>query len=102
MNLFIFTARIITVPRLYRHNKKPIAQMWLCLANTKKKSPWYNICANARGKLAHQIFQIHRKGDFVIIKGSITIKSKKISSSGQSFKVKKNIKIQIQKIYTCK
>ena len=102
MNLFTCTARIITTPRLSLYKKKALTQAIICLYNSKKKSLWYGAYTRSKGKLAKQIFNMYNSGDFVIIQGYISIKSKKVDSKIKNLKTKKFIILKITKIYPLK
>lgn len=98
MNLFICVARIVTVPRLYRYKQKAITKMLICLPNYKKCSAFYYITAQAKSRLAHYIFDIYKKGNFVIIQGSLSIKSHKYSNNSK-VNYNKKLMLKIHKIY---
>nr|AOM64531.1 putative single-stranded DNA binding protein [Riquetophycus sp.] len=100
MNLFICKARIVTTPRLYRDKQKALTKMMLCLYNNKKSSSFYFTYAQAKGKVAHFIFDGYKKGSFIIIQGSTTIRSKKSSSINKKIRLKKKIIIKIKKVYS--
>ena len=100
MNLFIFVARIVTVPRLYRYKQKAITKMLICLPNVKKCSTFYYITAQAKSKLAHYIFDIYKKGNFVIIQGSLNIKSYKYYDMNSKRKYNKKLIIKVHKVYS--
>lgn len=99
MNIVIFTGRILNQPRLLRYKKKVLTKLVVCVPNNKKGVSCYNIQANAKGKIGNEIFDIYRKGDFVIIEGSINIHSKKISINKKYMKIVKFITIRIKRIH---
>nr|YP_010904258.1 hypothetical protein REQ04_pgp118 [Catenella fusiformis]WCH57509.1 hypothetical protein [Catenella fusiformis] len=100
MNIFIFTSRIVSLPRLYFDKKKVCIYMILCLRNSKKSRLWYNIKTFGRGKISNYIFDMYKKGDFVTIEGSIKVQLQKESSIRSNYqKNNKLVYIKINKIY---
>lgn len=94
MNLFICCCKILMTPRLYRHNKKPLVKVYMSTLNNKKGLITYFIQAKSKGKLGLKIFDLYKKGDFVLIEGSVNIKYKK-----KKVKNKKIIIINIKQIH---
>uniref|UniRef100_UPI003001DACC putative single-stranded DNA-binding protein Ycf41 n=1 Tax=Anunuuluaehu liula TaxID=3049639 RepID=UPI003001DACC len=99
MNTVILTGRIINQPKLLRYKKKAFTQIVICVPNNKKGLSFYNIKAGAKGKIGSRIFDIYRKGDFIIIEGLITIKSKKISINNKYVKIVKSVNIKVNRIH---
>nr|QCI07442.1 hypothetical protein [Leiomenia cribrosa] len=93
MNLFISFCKIIMTPRLYRHNNKPLVKLYMSTLNPKKGFIAYLINGKLKGKFGMKIFDLYKTGDFVLIEGSINIKSKK-----KKMRKKKIITINIKKI----
>lgn len=99
MNLFTFTGKIVKIPRLYRYNKKALTTIVLSTVNNKKGLFSYTVYCRAKNKLARTIFDLYRKGDFVIIEGSITIKQKSIINHQSKNKIKNFIVLKIHQIH---
>nr|QVY58011.1 putative single-stranded DNA binding protein [Betaphycus gelatinus] len=99
MNLFIFTCRVISKPKLLRYKKQSFVYMKFSLCNDKKGIDFYNVVALAKSKVVNQIFDIYKKGDFIIVEGSIKIKSHRINAICKNYNVKKLITIKINKIH---
>ncbi|CCP38187.1 putative single-stranded DNA binding protein (plastid) [Chondrus crispus] len=99
MNIFISTGRIVKHPKLLRYKHKTLVRTMICVPNNKKKATFYLINVNSKGKIGNDIFDIYRKGDFVVIEGLVSIKFKKISMNNKYIKNIKYINIKINKIH---
>ena len=99
MNLFVSTSRIVTQPKLIRYKQKALTNMVLSILNDKKGSFFYTLKAKAKNKLAHEIYDTYRQGDFVIVEGFITIKTKKIITNKNKFRTKKIVTLRINQIH---
>nr|YP_009295692.1 conserved hypothetical plastid protein [Mastocarpus papillatus]AOL58176.1 conserved hypothetical plastid protein [Mastocarpus papillatus] len=99
MNICTITGKILKQPRLLRYNKKALTKIFICMPNNKRGVSFYNIKAHATGKIGMEIFDVYRKGDFVIIEGFINIKIKKITMNNKYIKIIKSIHIKINRIH---
>ena len=99
MNIFIFTARIIKHPKLLRTKTKTLTSTIICVPNSKKSVPFYLVRVNGSTKVANEIFDIYRKGDFVMVEGLIHIKSQRIKINSKYIKYLKSIDIKVNKIH---
>nr|QOS04630.1 putative single-stranded DNA binding protein [Sarcopeltis skottsbergii] len=99
MNIFICTGRIIKHPKLLRYKHKRLINTVICVPNNKKKATFYLINTSGRGKVGNEIYDIYRKGDFVMIEGLISIKSHKINMNNKYIKHIKYINIKINRIH---
>nr|QVY58217.1 putative single-stranded DNA binding protein [Eucheuma denticulatum] len=99
MNLFIFTCRVISRPKLFRYKKQSFVFMQLSLCNPKKGTNFYNIVALAQNKEVGQIFEVYKKGDFIIVEGCIKIRLQRIHSTTKNYNTKKLVTITINKVH---
>lgn len=99
MNLFISLCKIIRTPRLYRYNNKPLVKVYMSTLNNKKGLITYIIEGKATGKLGFELFDLYRKGDFVLVEGSVNIKYQKKKIYQKNLKNKKFIIINIKQIH---
>lgn len=99
MNLFVFTCRVINRPRLLRYNKQSFICMKFSLCNNKKGTNFYNVVALAKDKVVSQIFEIYKKGDFIIVEGFMKIRLQRINSINKNYNTKKLVTIKINKVH---
>lgn len=99
MNIFIFTGRIIKHPKLLRSKNKTLTSTIICVPNSKKSVPFYLLKVSGSTKVGNEIFDIYRKGDFVMIEGLIQIKSQRIKINSKYIKHIKSIDIKVNKIH---
>nr|YP_009294447.1 putative single-stranded DNA binding protein [Asparagopsis taxiformis]AOM65930.1 putative single-stranded DNA binding protein [Asparagopsis taxiformis] len=99
MNICILTARILNRPKLlFRHNSFVISLI-ICIPNNKPHLVWSHIQCKARGKIAKNIFDLYRQGDYIIVEGYLKIDQKKVYKNEKKLFVNKVISIQVQKVH---
>ena len=99
MNLFIGLCKIIMTPRLYRYNNKALVKVYMSTLNNKKGLITYFVQAKATGRLGFELFDLYRKGDFILIEGSVSIKHQKKKIYQKNLKNKKFIVINVKQIH---
>nr|YP_009297949.1 putative single-stranded DNA binding protein [Plocamium cartilagineum]AOM67887.1 putative single-stranded DNA binding protein [Plocamium cartilagineum] len=74
MNKCIFTAQIVTSPKIFYLDKIALLQMILVIPNNKKGLSSYTLSSIVKGELAKDLFNTYQKNDFIIVEGFISIK----------------------------
>lgn len=99
MNICILTARLIKKPRLiFKHNNF-IVEIFICIPNNNNTLLCHNIKCRATGKIAKNIFDLYKKGDFILIEGLIQVNRNQILNKSKSLKVIKSLYIKVKKIH---
>nr|QVY58417.1 putative single-stranded DNA binding protein [Kappaphycus striatus] len=99
MNLFIFTCRVVSRPKLIRYKKQSFVHMKFSLCNSRKGVDFYSVISLAKNQIVNQIFDIYQKGDFIIVEGSMKIRLQRINSIDNNCSIKKLVIIKIAHIH---
>nr|UAD87188.1 hypothetical protein [Gracilaria pacifica] len=97
MNVFIFTAYLLSQPKLTKVNNQNFCYILISLNNVLDKISNIKIKAFAKGKVAKKIFDLYKQKNNVIIESSIYLK--KTRTLDKNNKKSKRIFIKIHKIH---
>lgn len=103
MNLFLFTAQIITQPEVIKIKSNSYIVILVSIPNNKKKLAFFKLRIYFKNYFKSDLLDICQYKKFVIIEGNINIKKYLLNSDSfiQQSQKQKYIEVQVNKIQPC-